>query len=653
MSINYELKEIHSTLKVKDGVIDIAELPEKLVIKIPQEGIDKIAIQFNKAGTANFFTVKLKCSDKDCEAFSISDLNNGTLTLLFHDGELIKLGNHSINPRKVDKVSPYIKIIGPSLVAEAIQTKAPAKKKQEIIAGADELSINSALRCLLCNLELPALPCCEPPPILVANHPEQQHAQSPDTPSTNQVIDSNRSKKNPEGKKKPNDQKKSKYKKGQHYTYINTIDASSGKETWSRVYPDGTEELITLQEVRPEANSSIAVFVKGIDSVDYELILNGESFYLDKEKAFGDAAEGTKKQDSTQKPKNPDTSGIHPTQGEQVTDEAKFKSQLIALDKVLESFNAKYSNIDYRQATYSADLLQLQENIKCCFGITLGDADALKSSLQLYKELVIDSSYWDELDQMINNVTSHYKTAVTKTSHAKMFYMTRQVPDEDRMKMTVKQVKQDKKLEYNFWVKGGLKIDFSSGFFMTWIRNNEYTLQNFTFAYRESKDTVVVRGGVPQDSIMYSGNVLKTSGNFIALNENKISYMAGVFAHFYRRSGRPFNWGGGLGFSINTNGQPYILLGLSGMLSSASGRRVALVVGLAGGNEKTLTGTAYQYKVTQTHYDHDNGAIIYGNLRDVPKFYDTGKDLSVDVYDKFKVNWFLGLTFNLGSFGVK
>ena len=321
---------------------------------------------------------------------------------------------------------------------------------------------------------------------------------------------------------------------------------------------------------------------------------------------------------------------------------------------MLESFNAKYASVDFIQDRYAKDLLQLQENMKCCLQITLGDPDDLLASLEMYIKLNIEPAYFKELELMVHDVVNEYKKTLNKVSHRRIYIMSKQVPDEDLVKIGLKQVKADKKIkEYSLLVKGGYKIDFSSGVFVSGIPSTDFILQQFNFSYRESKDTVVLINGAPHDSIIYSGNVAHTTGNFIRRNENKVSYMAGMFAHMYRRSGHAFNWGAGVGFSINTEGRPYVMAGLSAMLNSGATRRICLIAGIIGGKEKTLAGSASGFEANKDLEAHDNSAIIYENAHKLPRYYDTGKDLSVDVYDKFKVSWFVGLSFNLGSFSIK
>jgi hypothetical protein len=645
MSVNYDQGQILSALKVsKDGLIELAELPEQVLITIPRDGLDKVNLQFNKTGAENTFTVSSGCTGKNCEPFSLTDLNNGVLALQFYKGQLIKVGNHSINPREVAAKNPYIKI------AEVSASVKPQGKptgllttevKQRYIGEVPAKNLKDDIECFTCKLQLPSLYCCVAGDAVVM--------QSPGKNDNGKSANGSSSTSDKNSAKGP-------------YTYIDTIDAVTGASKWIRQSGDNPGEEMKLQDVRPEANSQLIIVVKGIDTVDYEMSLNGESFFLENEKDFKKAM-GAESSDTAIKaiPK-PDTvkaekdSSQAPEQHEQgsVSKEKKFKSKLLALDKVLESFNAKYASIDFLQAQYASDLLQLQENIKCCLQITLGDDVAMDEAVRLYIKHNLDSAYYSEFDQMVVNVIKQYKLALNKTTHRKLFILSKQVPDEDRVKLSIKPVKKDAKLiDYNLWVKGGYKIDFSSGIFLTGIKSTEYVLQEFNFAYRESRDSVVVNNGVAKDTLLYTGRVNSTSGNFIARNENKVSYMAGFFAHVYRRSGRAFNWGGGLGFSINTNGQPYVMAGLSAMLHSASARRIALLFGVVGGRERTLSGTAQPYEVKQEYLDHDNNSVIYGSIHEVPKFYNTGKDLSVDVYDKFRISYFVGFSFNFGSFTLK
>lgn len=625
MRIDYNSKQVLNTCPVSnEGVISIDDLPETLLVAIPASGWETISIQMNEGKEA--FQVAANCKDKDCEPFMVTDLENGVLKLSFYKGQLTKIGNRSISPRTVKAKKPFIKIGSVSTTGKAeiktasvLQTGADQSPIGEITAE----QINNNLKCLLCSLTLPSLPCCtDQAPAAIAEPKGQKGYKKPVAP----------------------------------FMYSNTVDVVTGKENWFLVDLQGNQKPVDLKDVHPIANSTMEIVVKGIDTVTYEMSLNGESFFLDGEKDFkqilgSDKADSGKKDsgaiaiDSTKQPGK---------QGEQTSPETNWKAKLLALDKVLESFNAKYSSIDFVRADYAADLLQLKQNIKCCFGTSLGSSESLTNFLRLYTKLNIDSAFFKEIDLVIDDVAKEYAATLSKTSNRKIVALIKQVPDEDRVTLTLKAANNATPLRsYSFWVKGGYKIDFSSGIFVSGIQNPDFILQKFNFAYGESRDSVLVRSGQPVDTTIYTGKVLTTSGNFITENRNKVSYMAGFFAHLYKRSGHAVNWGGGLGFSLNTNGQPYILAGLSGMLHTASARRIAVIVGVIGGNQKTLTASAENYRIKQDYTNHDNNAVIYGNIHQVPKFYDTGNNLSVDVYQRFRFSWFAGLSFHFGSFSLK
>lgn len=166
----------------------------------------------------------------------------------------------------------------------------------------------------------------------------------------------------------------------------------------------------------------------------------------------------------------------------------------------------------------------------------------------------------------------------------------------------------------------GLKIDYSTGVFLTGLRDDSYIFKDTTINYTPSPT-----GSTPRD----------TSGNFLR-KQIPSSYNVGfgVLAHVYPRLSSNYNIGLTAGFMSTTNLDLNILLGGSLMLQSlfGSNNRLVLNAGVAWGKVKRLS-SAYQADFMRSS-NSTTGAPIY---------YATTGDPTVQVWSH---SWFFGLSFN-------
>jgi hypothetical protein len=333
-----------------------------------------------------------------------------------------------------------------------------------------------------------------------------------------------------------------------------------------------------------------------------------------------------------------------------------WRNKLRVVDIVLQRFNAKYSSGNFIQSEMRKELANILQGIKHCLGIfpTITDPASLKNEIIRQIELNVDTAYYKALAGLVETINSEYSNALSKKSNKTIFIKQVQVPDEDKIKVTIKDIKNAKGLNqvYNFNVKGGFKIDFSSGVFFSDVNNPEFVLTKSVFKYRETKDTVVIlAGGVPKDSIMYTGQIATTSGSLIQKNKSKLNYGAGFFAHAYRRSGHAFNWGACIGATLNNTGQVYGMLGLSLMLR-AGNNRIALMGGFAAGKEKELSVSAANYIYKPEYAEYENGAKLWDNIRVVPGFYDNVSN-EIQTHETTRIKCFIGLSVNFASVSLK
>lgn len=335
-----------------------------------------------------------------------------------------------------------------------------------------------------------------------------------------------------------------------------------------------------------------------------------------------------------------------------------WKPKFMALDKILENFNHVYSSIDFKEKDYNADLATIQQGIKNCLHIpATSNPDDLRKALEVILCSEVAPENLRDCRLLIESITSEYKAALSKTTHRKMYYKEIQVPDADDVKVTITSKKNNTSiLERSFHIRGGWKIDISSGIFYNGLGTGDYILSRSTFAYLETKDSFFVSNGVQYDSVHYTGKILDTTGNFIQRNNARINYGAGFFAHFYRRSGRAFDIGGGIGFQINNSGQALLMLGISPMIHTGSSR-IAIIGGITFGKRTYLSAAAkpYVYQDYYKQFDQASsvqGTSVFQNRNALPRFYSTGTDLKVDTYDKIGCALFFGVTFNFASFSL-
>lgn len=327
-----------------------------------------------------------------------------------------------------------------------------------------------------------------------------------------------------------------------------------------------------------------------------------------------------------------------------------WKEKFLAVDKILENLNSRYANDDYLPTILLREIAIFQQGIKNCLEIPIGnDASKLKDALMIIRCSEVAPEYLDDCDLLIESIVSEYKALLLKSVHRKMFVKQFQVPDEDEFTLDVKSKKLEKSvLNRTFLIRGGFKIDFSSGIFFTGLANPDYILARSNFKYYDAKDSVAVVNGIPHDTTIYSGKVNDISGNFIRKNDTHLNYGVGLFAHGYWRSGTFCNLGGVVGLVLNNTGQAYGMLGGSGMFRAGKSR-ISLNAGAVVGKRQFLSESATPYLYNNEYIQHENGQVIYRNLRQVPKFYDNGAEIKVATYEKWAISYFFGISFNFAT----
>jgi hypothetical protein len=335
-----------------------------------------------------------------------------------------------------------------------------------------------------------------------------------------------------------------------------------------------------------------------------------------------------------------------------IMSKSKWKEEFLALDKVLERINARFAGNDFMSSDLAEAIARLQQGIKSCLHFAPSrDPEKLRAALNIVRCSEVDSMYLDDCDLLIESIVAEYKLLLSKTANGRrIFTKVIAVPDEDEFKLEIKAKKTEKSiLERTFMVKGGFKIDFSSGIFFTGLASPDFILAKSNFKYYESQDTILVgSNGVPRDSVMYTGKVLDASGNFIRENKTKLNYGAGFFAHGYWRTGAFLNYGGVVGLVLNNSGQLLGMLGGS-LMFRAGKNRLSIISGVAIGKKQFISASAEPYMYKEDYRRFENGQTIYQNLRDVPRFYDNGAENKVQTYEKWTASYFFGVSFNFAT----
>lgn len=159
-------------------------------------------------------------------------------------------------------------------------------------------------------------------------------------------------------------------------------------------------------------------------------------------------------------------------------------------------------------------------------------------------------------------------------------------------------VKDEIKIEVPFKVKGGFKLDFSTGFFLSNVANKEY----------------VNKPNFINDSI---------NGYYLFKSEDKpMSFGFAGYMHAYCRNAANINVGLSLGIGIDQNIQVKIMPGISILL----GRKERFII---------------------------NGGMVIGKVKELSNVQDVNhlyKEKVEPVYtDSYKIGYFVGISYNLSK----
>jgi hypothetical protein len=323
-----------------------------------------------------------------------------------------------------------------------------------------------------------------------------------------------------------------------------------------------------------------------------------------------------------------------------------LKIELVNLFSCLHDFNRKYPTIDFKQKQYLYDLSCIKNKIVQYFSIVPSDSvNALYNSLVVLAKQTLDKDtiYYNDFNDIITVIQSEYTLAINKQFRYASYYSrpSIRVPDADSVKITIKKLKgNDDPVILTYPIKGGWKIDISSGVFVHGISASTFTLGQHSFRYKVTTDSILPTG---TDSTIYTGKVADTSGNLIHKNDGRLNYSIGLLINCYHRSGKNLNIGASLGAMLDNNSRVLFVLGPTIMVTNGK-NRIALVAGVVTGQESVLTSVNSQYTWNPAS-DPDNR--LYNSRYEIPKLYSGTNDLAT--FTSWKVSWFAGFSYNFGS----
>lgn len=607
---------------LNNGVLNLPKLPGELHIILSNDEFASFRLMLDSTGKTKGSTLAFSCDDSTCTKLLLADIVNNTLVLHFSEGRLTGIGNRLLP-------SPIAVPITKNGVSLKLGQPGPA------VAPGKAGKNNSSRETTLCDRLFTARQKTIPLDSLRKRY--DFLCRRPDTTA---------------GRRNCAPLEGSRF----NYAFLPPCNDPQGNALTARYHviydfnkkpepltyleikkKNGVEYYKVLKTLHPRANAELIVTVVGDKDTGYQVTTSGTQNFMEDEARFAGALE------ALGKPKK-DKPATNETQSQEKL-EAKdssiqkaqlYKGQLTDLQQDLITFNAMYPSIDLVEKSYRAELRCLQENIAAIFDIAV-PATGAELATDLSKKIddqVIDSSYYQDLCSLIRDIGLRYEEAVSKKPRYYPKSESVQVTNTDEFKIAVATTKGTPVFERTFNVKGGFKIDFSTGFFVSGLSSGDFILSNERFRYKSTRDTVLPTG---RDSLIYNGNIGDTAYTVIRQNRNN-SFGTGVYVHFYPRLGGWLDVGGSAGIILDNNAQVQLLFGAS-LLFKAGKNRVGLVFGLTRGREKALSKENEQYFVSETR-------ALYESSRELPRPFTGSNPVT---YDRWRTSCFVGLTFNFAS----
>lgn len=299
----------------------------------------------------------------------------------------------------------------------------------------------------------------------------------------------------------------------------------------------------------------------------------------------------------------------------------------------LMAFNSVFKSANFVQQYYIKQLSCLQKKIADFYGLPFIPAtgEDLASAIDntIAPEAARKYAYF--LCSILGQIAEQYDRAIKHQSDFVQYTKYIQVPNADDITFKARTKNSTDLFGQTFLIKGGWKIDFSTGVFVTGLNSQEFVQVSHRFAYRDS----------------LTGPLKDTTGNLLSANKGKLNFSTGFLVHLYKRSGTYFNWGAVTGITINDDDFK-MLFGGSAMFRMGNGR-LSFVAGGAVGKQKQLDANQQQYNIKSADLP-SNRVYIQNDINNrLPRFY---AETNISTYDKLKLSWFAGITYNFAGLSL-
>jgi hypothetical protein len=312
----------------------------------------------------------------------------------------------------------------------------------------------------------------------------------------------------------------------------------------------------------------------------------------------------------------------------------ELKAKLLSLEIALEKFNNNYAVIDFSEKEYYNNLFCIKLNLEKIFSIPVPDKgeELTKLLVNVVKSNTTpgDYVYYTDFTNLILAIQSNYDSACNKKAKYAVCSKSIQVPDADDFSISIKYSNStDYILKRTLHTSLGWKIDFSTGLFISGLKDDNYIFKDTTVKYR-------------RDTTAAANSLIDTTGKIVIQEDDgKNKLGLAVMLHAYPRISANYNFGITAGIAANTTGDFNFLLGLGIMLGSQ--KRIVLSGGCVWGKTNTKSNAISLGLNRQNPYDEQNL-----NKYSKPIFY-TSADNKVPVVSGWHNSWFLGFSFNLSS----
>lgn len=304
--------------------------------------------------------------------------------------------------------------------------------------------------------------------------------------------------------------------------------------------------------------------------------------------------------------------------------ETEDTASIFQLFRKLNSDLLQYSNYLYRniinKSIWLNDVQYINSRLNNYFGLIDYSVSGLHTKLkEQTKGLVLNK----EEENLMYNILTNYANIM---SYSILSTSPLQIKDMDLLTYNIDFFKEGKKIEtrdYSFLIKGGFKIDFSTGFAYSSLKDESYQ---------------IISAGTRKDTTFYIDNYFKTTDSITGLTTinlksinllNKdVNIGFSALMHFYTRTGSLMNYGGTFGFMLNTRAEFNYLLG--GSLILGQKQRFIINGGAAFGQVNRLNP---KYSMSKTYAESEFGQVSDSQL----------------TIKKWEVGYFLGISYNLGN----